>query len=263
MQSLGYFLRVIFAEKNDMSILDTIITIMSYVKQPKKRRLIKEAFKLRHKKGIEIGGPSGFFSLRGGFPVYLFAEKIDNVNYGSTTVFGNYEQGETFNYYKNKIGNQFIAEAIDLRSIKNNSYDFLLSSHSLEHTANPIKALKEWRRVIKSNGKLVLILPDKRYTFDLEREYTSFSHLLDDYNEDTSENDITHIEEILSKYDEIKGKVPIEEYKKLLSNNYINRCAHHHVFNQELIRNSLEFVGFNVESQYEVDPFHLITIATK
>jgi len=30
-----------------------------------------------------------------------------------------------------------------------------------------------------------------------------------------------------------------------------------------LIRNSLEFVGFNVESQYEVDPFHLITIATK
>lgn len=247
----------------DISISDTTITIISYVKQPEKRRLIKEAFKLRHKKGIEIGGPSRFFSLKGGFPIYLFAERIDNVNYGSTTVFGNYEQGETFNYYKNKTGNQFIAEATDLRNIENNSYDFLLSSHSLEHSANPIKALNEWIRVIKPDGKLILILPDKRYTFDFEREYTSFSHLLDDYNKDMSENDITHIEEILSKYDEIKGKVPIEEYKKLLSNNYINRCAHHHVFNQELIRNLLEFAGFKVESQYEVNPFHLITIATK
>src|SRR5829696_5005639 len=181
-----------------MNIADKVVTIASYVNQPTKRGLIREANILQSQTGIEIGGPSAFFSLKGGFPVYLFANKIDNVNYGSQTVFGNYKAGETYNYYKKKMGRQFIAEAIDLNVIADATYDFLLSSHSLEHTANPVKALREWMRVIKPNGKLVLILPNKEYTFDHKRQYTSFAHLLDDYNNDVSEYDTTHVDEILS-----------------------------------------------------------------
>jgi predicted SAM-dependent methyltransferase len=246
-----------------MRIADAVVTMISYLKQPVKRAMIREAYTFRSKRGIEIGGPSAFFGLKGGFPVYLFAEKIDNVNYGTNTFYGDYEPGETFNYYRKKIGHQFIAEATDLSEIGDGQYDFLLSSHSLEHTANPLKALKEWFRILKPNGKLILILPDKRYTFDKSREYTSFSHLIDDYENDRAEDDTTHIEEILSTFDEEVAKVKIKDYKLSLGDILANRSAHHHVFSQEMVKTAAEFVGFKVQAQYETPPFHLITIATK
>jgi SAM-dependent methyltransferase len=246
-----------------MEVFDSIITAISYAKQPRKRPLIKEAIKLKGKKGIEIGGPSQFFQLKGGFPVYVYAGKIDNVNYGSNTFFGDFEAGDTFQYYKNKVGHQFIAEATDLHAIANDSYDFILSSHSLEHTANPIKALKEWNRVLRPEGKMILLLPDKRFTMDHKRDYTTFTHLLSDYENNTSEADTTHFDEVLLKFDAERHKTGIEEYKKLLLNNVANRCVHHHVFSQELVKSALEFSDFIVDMQTELKPFHLVTVATK
>ena len=246
-----------------MRIADAIVTIISYLKQPGKRALIREAYALKSQRGIEIGGPSTFFGLKGGFPIYLFAENIDNVNYGTNTFYGDYNPGETFNYYRKKLGHQFIAEATDLTKIADERYDFLLSSHSLEHVANPLKALKEWFRILKPDGKLILILPDKRYSFDKNREYTPFHHLIDDYENDRSEDDTTHIEEILSTFDEEVAKVKIKDYRVSLSDVLANRCAHHHVFSLEMTKTAVEFVGFKVQAQYEARPFHLITVATK
>jgi len=246
-----------------MQIADAIVTMISYLKQPAKRAMIREASTLKSQRGIEIGGPSTFFSLKGGFPVYLFAEKIDNVNYGTNTFYGDYKPGDTFNYYRKKVGHQFIGEATDLSEIADEQYDFLLSSHSLEHVANPLKALKEWFRILKPKGKLILILPDKRYTFDKNREYTSFHHLLDDYKNDRTEDDTTHVEEILSTFDEEIAKVKLKDYKVSLSDIHANRCAHHHVFSPELAKTATEYVGFKVQAQYEARPFHLITIATR
>jgi predicted SAM-dependent methyltransferase len=246
-----------------MELVDSIITTISYIKQPAKRVLIREAAKFKGQNGIEIGGPTKFFGLKGGCPIYLNANKVDNVNYDSKSFFGDYEAGETFNYHRNKVGHQFIAEATELSSIPNSRYDFVLSSHSLEHTANPLKALKEWNRIIKPGGTLVLLLPDKRYTMDHKREYTSYSHLLEDFKNNMDEEDTTHFEEIMDKFDDQKESVGKNKYFELLKNNIANRCAHHHVFSQEVIRQALAFMGFSVNMQTEAAPFHLITIATK
>ena len=246
-----------------MRVQDAVVTFLSYAKQRQKRPLIKEAFKLKNQIGLEIGGPTRFFGLKGGIPVYLVAERVDNVNFGTHTFFGNYQAGNTYHYHEGKTGKQFISEATDLREIADNTYDFVLSSHSLEHTANPIKALTEWIRILKRSGKLVLILPDKRHTFDHYRKYTSFSHLLEDYHNNTLEHDTTHMEEILSTFDENKMGVTLVDFEKLISDNFTNRAAHHHVFSQEVVKSMLEFVGFTVEFQYETEPFHLITIAKK
>jgi len=246
-----------------MDVVDSIITAISFVKQPSKRRLIREAAKFKGKKGIEIGGPTRFFGLKGGFPIYLHAEKVDNVNYDSKSFFGDYEAGDTFNYHRTKVGHQFIAEATDLHMIADNSYEFLLSSHSLEHTANPIKALKEWIRILKPGGQFILLLPDKRFTMDKKREYTPFTHLLNDYNNNTTEADTTHFEDILINFDEETHKIKRENYKKLLGDNVSNRCAHHHVFSQDVVEKALQFVGFTVTSQLAMPPFHLITTAKK
>jgi len=246
-----------------MRIQDAIVTMISYGKQPGKRELIREAQEFRNKTGLEIGGPTPLFGLKGTFPIYLYATKVDNVNYGRETFFGNYQEGMTYNYYRGKIGKQYIGEATSLDEIPDNSYDFILSSHSLEHTANPIKALKEWNRIVKPGGKLVLVLPDKRNTLDHKRAYTTFAHLLDDYNRDTTEHDTTHFDEILSTFDEVVAKVQLEEYTKQIRDNYANRCAHHHVFHPNVVKNALEYAGFAVDSQHEALPFHLIAIATK
>ena len=56
---------------------------------------------------------------------------------------------------------QHIVEATSLKGLPSNSCDFVLSSHMLKHTANPMLALSELRRLLVDRGILVLVLPDK------------------------------------------------------------------------------------------------------
>lgn len=239
-------------------------TIASYLVNKPKRKLLRLCFKLKGKIGIEIGGPSSFFLPLGYFPVYLFANRIDVVNYSDETVWeGEIAEGNTYNYFKSKTGYQYIAEATDINKIKNNSYDFVLSCHSLEHVANPVKALLEWRRLLKKKGILVVVLPKKEVTFDHKRNYTSFEHIKRDYENGVDENDNTHFEEIINLHDIGKdpGVSSLEELNTRTLENYKNRCVHHHVFSLPLVKQLLEFSGYSVLHQQEVHNFHLVTVA--
>lgn len=71
-----------------------------------------------------------------------------------------------------------VASGDDL-PFKDSFWDFVLTSHVLEHFFDPINALKEWHRVVKDGGYICLILPDKRKTFDKERECTTLNELID------------------------------------------------------------------------------------
>lgn len=48
-----------------------------------------------------------------------------------------------------------------LTGIPDCSYDFLHSSHCLEHLKNPEIALENWIRVVKPNGFLIITVPDE------------------------------------------------------------------------------------------------------
>lgn len=249
-----------------MNIPDYLITGLSFIKQPGKRKLIRMAYRLRSKKGLEIGGPSSFFNLKGYFPVYIFAARIDGVNFSNETVWeGKISAGDTYSYYNNKGGHQYISEASDLAFLESACYDFLLSCHSLEHMANPIKALKEWNRVIKTGGYLVLVLPDKESTFDNKRPYTTFEHLLQDYENNVGEDDTTHFEEVIRLHDinMDQGVQSGEALAQRIMNNFNNRCVHHHIFSLNVIKQVLGYAGFSVLYQQKARPFHLITIAQK
>ncbi|HEX6431826.1 MAG TPA: class I SAM-dependent methyltransferase [Niastella sp.] len=238
---------------------------MSYLRRPSKRRLIKYSWQLTGKNGLEIGGPSSFFSVKGNFPVYLFANRIDGVNFNTETIWeGSIKEGGAYRFYK-KEGYQYIREATDLQGIENNKYDFLLSCHSLEHVANPLKALSEWQRVLQPGGILVLVLPDKRYTFDINRTYTTMDHLVKDYDLEINEKDTTHFDEIKASYGPgiYPGIGSQEELVQRLANNYTTRFAHHHVFNFNVMEKMLNYFDFKVLHQQQIAPFHLTMIAQK
>ncbi|OBJ02816.1 hypothetical protein A5660_21365 [Mycobacterium alsense] len=199
------------------------------------------------KYGIEIGGPSLLFKTV--LPVYQIVRGLDGVNFSTDTIWeGNIEPGGNFNYYHNKFGRQFISEASDLSQIPSDQYDFLLSSNCLEHVANPIKALKEWQRVIAVGGAFILVLPNKDSNFDHRRPVSKFEHLLDDFNRDTGEDDLTHLDEILMLHD-LSMDPPagdLEHFRQRSLKNFHNRTLHHHVFDVPLIEQVLEHVGFEI-----------------
>lgn len=219
--------------------------------------------KISGKYGMEVGGPSPFF--RTFLPIYDCIALLDNCVFANTTIWEG-EVHSAFHYYPGKPpGRNYIAEGTDLRQFGDGSYDFLLSCHNLEHIANPIKALKEWVRVLKPNGAIVLVLPDGRRTFDHRRFPTPVSHMLSDYQANIGEEDLTHLEEILTKHDLRRDPSAgtLENFRKRSIENFSFRCLHHHVFNPENVRELLETVGLRVCLIEKALPFHIAALAIK
>src|SRR6185369_2946929 len=190
------------------------------------------------KTGLEIGGPSPVFSRGGLLPLYSIAGSVDNCNFCSTTIWeGAIQPGHTFIFDPlHAPGKQYILEITDLKPIMSDFYDFVISSHALEHTSNPLKALLEMRRVLKVGGILILVLPHKEGTFDHRRQVSTIEHLIDDYSKSMSEDDLTHLQEILSCHDLNRDPWTgdIETFTARSKCNFENRCLHHHVFDTKL-----------------------------
>lgn len=89
----------------------------------------------------------------------------------------------------------YIADAHNLPKIESGSLDYVCASHVLEHLTNPIKAIKEWARILKRGGIMWLKIPDKRKTFDIKRERTTLDHMIEDFRNDVPVDDPTHIDD--------------------------------------------------------------------
>jgi flagellar assembly factor FliW/SAM-dependent methyltransferase len=63
--------------------------------------------------------------------------------------------------------------------LPDDSEDFVISSPVIEHFFDPIKAIKEWLRVVRPGGHVFIIAPHKERTFDKNRPRTSLQELLD------------------------------------------------------------------------------------
>ncbi|MCZ6701455.1 MAG: class I SAM-dependent methyltransferase [Ignavibacteria bacterium] len=48
-----------------------------------------------------------------------------------------------------------------LKGMKDNSYDFVYSSHTIEHLPDPAEGVKNWFRVVKPGGYLAIYLPHR------------------------------------------------------------------------------------------------------
>lgn len=217
--------------------------------------------------GFEIGGTSFIFTDSGQIPLYKHINHLDNCNFSGNTVWeGEINKNYEYKYHKSKnVGTQYILEATNLKGIDDGKYDFLLSSHMIEHTANPIKALKEWLRVIKVDGHMVLVIPHKDGTFDHRRPTTTIDHLIDDFENNMDEYDLSHLEEILNlhdlKLDPDAGTY--DDFKKRSQVNHENRCLHHHVFTAKLAVELMDYLKVNIKTIESIAPSHILVVVQK
>lgn len=68
-----------------------------------------------------------------------------------------------------------------LQHIAEDSQDFAIANHFLEHCPDPIRSIHNMLRVVKQGGILYLAVPDKRHTFDLRRPVTLYAALKSAY----------------------------------------------------------------------------------
>jgi SAM-dependent methyltransferase len=144
----------------------------------KKQTLFFPESALAHKycigKGLEIGGsahnPFGLNTLN-----VDYSDSVDTIS------------------KKNEI--RFCGKALrvdivangDEISLPDQSHDFIVSSHIIEHFTNPIKALIEWDRLVNPGGVIFMIVPHKERTFEKERQCTSLEHLIEDYRNNNTQ----------------------------------------------------------------------------
>jgi len=62
---------------------------------------------------------------------------------------------------------------------KRDHYDWIISSHNIEHTPDIIRFLNDCSEILNDDGIISLVIPDKRYCFDRFRPLTTLADVVD------------------------------------------------------------------------------------
>lgn len=113
-------------------------------------------------KGVECGGSAhnSFF--------------LDTVNVDNTDSMDTVYKKQEIELCGEAMPVDFVADASRL-PFKDKSYDFVISSHMLEHVFDPINVVLEWERV--ASKYIYIIVPNKEKTFDKEKPLTPIFEL--------------------------------------------------------------------------------------
>jgi SAM-dependent methyltransferase len=232
------------------------------------REMSKYLHQFENAKGIEIGGPTRWaFGTKGLIPIYPIIGNLDNVNPPSDNIYDNacasrIYAGRTYRFDERKSpGTQYAAEAADLSMIASDAYDVLLSSHMIEHTSNPIRVLLEWTRIVRPGGLQLIIVPNKELTFDHYRTTTTLKHVIDDFEANRDEDDLTHLNESVELNDYSMMPFDQETFKSRAMNNLETRHIHHHTFTLHLLRQLLEYMKLDILELVAEPPYHLVALA--
>jgi SAM-dependent methyltransferase len=71
------------------------------------------------------------------------------------------------------LGDSRISEVVDQR------FDYVVASHVIEHLPNLFGWLRDISKILSKSGKLFLVVPDRRFTFDMMRPRSSLGELIE------------------------------------------------------------------------------------
>lgn len=146
-----------------------------------------------------------------------------------------------------------IADGETLSSIQDNSWDFVIANHMIEHCQNPIGALVNFLRVVKPEGIVYMGVPDKRHTFDRDRPLTSLDHLIRDYKEGPEWSRVAHYDEYVRLVDKFPEAQVAERMQHLLDIDY---SIHFHVWTAETFPELLTYCQKNLSHGFEIELLH-------
>lgn len=103
----------------------------------------------------------------------------------------------------------------------NDSLDYILSSHVMEHFKDPIGVLLGWMKIVRPGGYIFMIIPHKERTFDKDRPCTT-------------------VQELISRHDnpDTTGVDTHEHYSVWRTEDFLALCKH---------------MGLNVVESHDVD----------
>lgn len=140
-----------------------------------------------------------------------------------------------------------------LEKFQDCTQDFVIANHFLEHCQNPIGAILNMLRIQKVGGILFFSIPDKRYTFDIDRPITTFEHLLRDYEIGPDVSKRSHFEEWVHYINKVQDSEEIQRQAIYLMS--IDYSIHYHVWTQMDILELILAVRNKLASKFEIELF--------
>lgn len=157
-----------------------------------------------------------------------------------------------------EVGNNIVKiDIIDdgekLSKFKDSSLDFIIANHFLEHCKNPIGTIQNFLRVLKQGGILYMAIPDKRYTFDKNRQVTTIDHLIEVYNDGEDKLKRQHFEEWVRVVEGITDEQKfIDRLNDLINNDY---SIHYHVWTLKEILELLTVLTKELQFKFDIELF--------
>jgi predicted SAM-dependent methyltransferase len=153
-----------------------------------------------------------------------------------------------------------------LSKVRDNSQNFIIANHMLEHCQDPIGTLLTFYKKLRGNGVLFMAIPDKRYTFDMYRSLTPYSHLLEEHRIHPSKKFYNaHSKEIAEYTELLKDPKQINERAQALKKT--NYSIHYHVWTQKELVNffykTAEKYSLNFEIEAVMNNVHEVVFIIK
>ncbi|VVB88192.1 Glycosyltransferase AglI [uncultured archaeon] len=148
-----------------------------------------------------------------------------------------------------KVSPDIIDDAETLDKIEDEIYDFCICNHVIEHMANPINAIMNWLRVLKTGGILYLSIPDISNPLDSGRDLTTMEHLINDNKERDQSEDFKHFLECAKYWTKSRDTNEIE--KTARTNWDKHYSIHYHTFNKSLIERFFSYL-IRLDDQFQI-----------
>ncbi len=132
----------------------------------------------------------------------------------------------------------------NLQTLVSYNFDFFIANHVIEHLINPLRFLDNLSTIMKIGSYLYLAVPDKEYTFDRNRDLTTWEHLYAEYLQDITKLSKKHLEDFIVNITKDHIKDPVRKkqiyddyniwFKRFsIRQKHRQRSIHVHVWNQQ------------------------------